>query len=86
MDKIKVGTILLVWMKRGDWWTEIKRGVPLIVTEVGENKVRVKEQYDIMRKEGWEMTVSPHKDPSKLNLSANDKYGRSLVVTIKEGN
>ena len=87
-EAVEKGTVFLVHMKHGNWWSEIKRGVPLIITEGGAvgGRVKFKEQYDIMRSDnGMEAVLEAVKGKTgmyKLTLT-NDRFRRALTVKLK---
>jgi len=86
-DVLNEGDELLIHMKHGDWWSEIKRGVPLTVTEAGKvgGKVRFKEKYDIMRSDkGMEAKVERAKGGMFKLVLLNDPFRRALTVKRKE--
>jgi hypothetical protein len=78
---LAVGDLLEVWMKRGDWWTEMRRGVKLEVKDVQGDTVRVQHRGWSEGK-GWEMKIPAGQDLSgKFKLDGDDRFKRSLVVT-----
>ena len=73
------GDILEVWMKRGSWWTEMRRGVHLEVKNVNGDTVTV--NHYGWTTSGWDMKLPPGQDLSgKFVLDGNDRFRRSLVV------
>ena len=73
------GDLLEVVMKRGDWWTEMRRGVQLEVKEVNGDTVKV--NHHGWATSGWDMKLPPGQDLSgKFKLDGNDRFRRSLVV------
>jgi hypothetical protein len=74
------GDILKVWMKRGDWWSEVKRGLLLEVVEVSGETLRIA-MKGMIYGGGWEMKLPPGQDLSgKFKLDGDKKFGRALVV------
>jgi hypothetical protein len=78
-DTLAKGDLLEVWMKRGDWWTEMRRGVKLEVKDVQGDTVRVQHQGWAEGK-GWEMKLAPGTKGGKFTLEDTGKFKRSLVV------
>jgi hypothetical protein len=79
-ESLRKGDILQIWMKKGDWWTEIRRGVKLEVRDVQEDTIRV-HFPGWSEGPGWEMSLPPRQDLSKkFNLIGDPKFRRSLVV------
>lgn len=75
------GDTLVIWMKKGDWWTEIKRGVKLEVKDVQGDKIKV-HHAGWANGSGWEMTLAPGQDLSgKFKLDGDPRFRRALVVT-----
>jgi hypothetical protein len=77
-DTLAKGDVLEVWMKRGDWWSEMRRGVKLEVKDVQGDTVRVQHQGWAEGK-GWEMKLAEQKD-GKFILEDTGRFKRSLVV------
>lgn len=75
------GDVLVIWMKKGDWWTEIKRGVKLEVKDVQGDKIKV-HHAGWANGDGWEMKLAPDQDLSgKFKLEGDARFRRALVVT-----
>jgi hypothetical protein len=79
-DTLAKGDLLEVWMKRGDWWSEMRRGVKLEVKDVQGDTIRVQHRGWAEGK-GWEMRLPVGQDLSgKFRLEGDDRFKRSLVV------
>lgn len=78
-DPLTKGDLIEVWMKRGDWWTEMRRGVKLEVKDVQGDTVRVQHQGWADGR-GWEMKLAPGQKGGKFTLEDTGKFKRSLVV------
>lgn len=75
------GDTLVVWMKKGDWWSEMRRGVKLEVKAVQGDTVKV-HHAGWANGDGWEMKLAPGQDLSgKFKLEGNAAFRRALVVT-----
>ena len=78
-DTLSKGDVLEVWMKRGNWWSEMRRGVHLEVKDVQGDTVTVNHYGWAVG--GWDMKLPSGQDLSgKFKLDGNDKFHRSLVV------
>jgi len=76
------GDRLTVWMKKGPWMTEIRRGTALDVREVRGDAVDV--NLSGWAQGGWAMTLPAGQDPSaKFTLQSTKHPGKSLVVKRK---
>ena len=73
------GDLLRVWMKRGDWWSEMRRGVQLEVKAVNGDDITV--NHYGWATSGWAMKLPPGQDLSgKFKLEGDARFRRSLVV------
>lgn len=73
------GDLLKVWIKKDDWWSEMRRGVVLEVKDVNGNDITV--NHHGWATSGWVMQLPPGQDLSgKFKLDGNDKFRRSLIV------
>jgi hypothetical protein len=73
------GDILKAWMKRGDWWSEMRRGVQLEVKDVKGDIVTV--NHYGWATSGWDMKLPAGQDLSKkFNLTGDARFRRALVV------
>lgn len=78
-EVLQKGDELEVWMKRGDWWTEMRRGVKLEVKDVRGDIVTVNHYGWTTR--GWDMKLPSGSDLSgKFTLEGDKRFRRSLVV------
>jgi hypothetical protein len=78
-DTLAKGDVLEVWMKRGDWWTEMRRGVKLEVKDVQGDTIRV-QHHGWADGRGWEMKLAPGQKDGKFTLEDTGRFKRSLVV------
>ena len=77
------GDILELWMKRGNWWSELRRGVHLEVKAVNGDTVTV--NHYGWATSGWTMKLPPGQNlDGKFTLEDDGKFKRSLVVTRKK--
>ena len=73
------GDLLRVWVKRGDWWTEMRRGVQLEVKAVNGDDITI--NHYGWATSGWTMKLPPGQDLSgKFKLEGDARFRRSLVV------
>ena len=77
------GDMLEVWMKRGSWWTEMRRGTTLEVKEVNGDILTI--NHYGWATSGWTMKLPPGQNlDGKFTLEGDGKFKRSLVVTRKK--
>jgi len=84
-DVIEKGFILEVVMKHGDWWSEIKKGVPLLVLEGGRvgGKITFKEEHNYGSLGGIEAKLE-RASGGKYKLLVGGPFKRALTVKIKD--
>jgi hypothetical protein len=76
------GDSLVVWIKKGDWWSEMRRGAVLEVKAVQGDIVKV-HHAGWANGEGWNMKLAPGQDLAGKFKLVGDSFGRALVVMRK---
>jgi hypothetical protein len=76
------GDLLEVWMKRGSWWTEMRRGTTLEVKDVNGDTLTI--NHYGWATSGWTMKLPPGQNlDGKFTLEGVGQFKRSLVVLKK---
>ena len=78
----KTGDELEVLQKGGDWWSEMKKGVILLVRDEKPGEIKVRDRRDVMSdSDGYWMKIEPgfKNKPGTYKL-VGDRFRRTLMV------